>query len=281
MGSGIPDRVGQWPVTAKPPTAEQMVELVKLRLFWFHKEKKLNLDAYPSLYPFDENDIKGLASKAAGVRSLMNWCADKFVESGLVPPADPRKKFLEVYNDLLSNITVPQNDDDKLAAIIACGMKMVPGGGTANVVITNVDFFNSPSHDLHFTISGYDSLQNKRVKIGVRVCETPTAKTFNAVMKRLLNYEKHSITRGCLVRSTNVPKSWKLGKQLRDQLEINQGGEVVALKKDEIKPLIAIQTIYDEAANYGFSDEQVVNFVKELRLAADNGLICEILSAPV
>jgi hypothetical protein len=143
-----------------------------------------------------------------------------------------------------------------------------------------VNYFDTPSHDLHFTISGYDSLQNKQVKIGVRVCETPTAQTFNAVMKRLLNDRTHSITRGCLVRSTPVPKSWKVGQQLKDQLE-REGGEVVELKKDEIKSLIAIKTIYDEAANYGFSNEEVTNFVKELMLAADNSLICEILSAPV
>jgi hypothetical protein len=280
MGSGIPDRVGQWSVTTKPPTAEQMLELVKLRLAWFHKEKNLNPDDYPPLYPFDENEIKGIASKAAGVRSLMNWCVDRF-ESDAPPPANPKKKFMDVYNELLSHVSVPQYDDDKLAAIIACAMNMVPDGGTANVVITQVNTFNAPSHDLHFTISGYDSLKNKQVKIGVRVCETTTARTFNAVMKRLLNYETHSITRGCLVRSTPVPKSWRVGQQLRAQLEKTQDGEVVELKKDEIKPLIAIKTIYDEAANYGFSNDQVAGFVKELRLAADNPLICEILSAPV
>jgi hypothetical protein len=279
MGSGIPDRVGQWSVTTKPPTAEQMLELVKLRLAWFHKEKNLNPDDYPPLYPFDENEIKGIASKAAGVRSLMNWCVDKF-ESDAPPPADPKKKFLDVYNDLLSNIAVPQDDDEQLAAIIANAMKMIPGGGAENVVITQVNSFNAPSHDLQFTISGYDSLQNKQVKIGVRVCETTTAKTFNAVMKRLIKYETHSITRGCLVRSTPVPKSWKVGQQLRDDLE-KKGGEVVELKKDEVKPLVAIKTIYDEAANYGFSNQEVTDLVKELRLAADNPLIGEILSAPV
>ncbi len=281
MGGGIPDRVGQWSVATKPPTAEQMLELVKLRLAWFHKEKNLNPDDYPLLYPFDETEIKGIASKGAGVRSLMTWCVDKF-ESDSPPPPDPKKKFIDAYNELLNHISVtPNNDDDKLAAIIVCAMTMIPEGGTANVVITEVDSFNTPSHDLHFIISGYDALQNEQVKIGVRICETKTAKTFNAVMKRLLSYNTHNITRGCLVRSTPVPKSWKVGQQLRGQLEREQGGEVVELKKDEVKPLIAIKTIYDEAVNYGFSNDQVTGFVKELRLAADNPLICEILSAPV
>jgi Cdc6-like AAA superfamily ATPase len=285
MGSGIPDRVGQWSVTTKPPTAEQMVELVKLRLTWFHKSKNLNIDVYPPLFPFDENEIKGIANKAAGVRSLMTWCADKFesvvIDGGSGKEKTKQEKFRDNYNELLNRVSIPQNDDDQLAAIMACAMQMIPDGGTENVVITDVTTFNTPYHDLHFTISGYDSLQNKEVKIGVRVCETPTAKTFNAVMKRLLNYNNHKLTRGCLVRSTTVPKSWKVGNTLKDQLEQAQGGEVVTLKKEELKPLIAIKIIYDEATNYGFSNQEVIDFIKELRLAADNPLICEILSAPV
>jgi hypothetical protein len=285
MGSGIPDRVGQWSVTTKPPTAEQMLDLVNLRLVWFHTQKNLNIDVYPPLFPFEENEIRGIASKAAGVRSLMNWCVDKFesivIEGKKSVAKTKQEQFLDNYSELLNRVSIPQKDDDKLASTIACAMQMIPDGGTENVVITKVNYFDTPSHDLHFTISGYDSLQNKQVKIGVRVCETPTALTFNAVMRRLLNYKTHSISRGCLVRSTPVPKSWKVGQQLKEQLERDQDGEVVELKKDEIKSLIAIKTIYDEAANYGFSNEEVTNFVKELRLAADNPLICEILSAPV
>ncbi|MEH2131466.1 MAG: hypothetical protein V7K86_12690 [Nostoc sp.] len=100
-------------------------------------------------------------------------------------------------------------------------------------------------------------------------------------MARLLDYKKHDITRGCLVRSTSVPKNWRVGNQLKDQLKKQQGGEVVVLKKNEIKPLVVIETIYDQAENYGFDKEEVTNFVKDLRLVANNLLICEILSAPV
>lgn len=288
MGSGIPDRVGQWSVTTKPPNAEQMLELVKLRLAWFHIKNNLNPDAHPPLYPFEENEIRGIASKSAGVRSLMNWCAEKFDSVEIVdpvPPVDPaakrREKFIDAYNELLKRVSVPQKQDDKLAAIIACNMRMIPDGGTENVVVTKVNSFVSPSHDLHLTISGYDSLHKKEVNIGVRVCETTSGKTFIAVMNRLLNYGKHKITRGCLLRSTPVPFGWEKGKQLVQQLENNKGGEVVVFRKDEIKPLVAIEKIYEEANNYGFQRDEVTNIVKELRLIAENKLICEILSAPV
>jgi hypothetical protein len=291
MGSGIPDRVGQWPVTAKPPNAEQMIELVKLRLDWFHNKNNLNSGDYPYLFPFEESKIRDVANLAAGARSLMKWCAEKFEQAvilGNVDKVDPsedeeekkKKEFLEKYNELLKRIDIPIKDDDRLAAIIACTMNMIPEGGTANVVVTQVNQVASGTHDLHLIIDGYDCFDKRSVRIGVRVSEATNGKTFNAVMKRLIDYKKHGITRGCLVRSTSVPKNWKLGNQLKDQLENEKGGEVVVLKKDEIKPLVVIETIYEQSENYDFSKEEITKFVKDLRLAGDNLLICEILSAP-
>ncbi|WP_293130726.1 hypothetical protein [Microcoleus sp. bin38.metabat.b11b12b14.051] len=288
MGSGIPDRVGQWSVATNPPTADQMLELVKLRLCWFHSKNNLNYDDYQNLYPFDATEISGIASRAAGVRDLMKWCAEKFDSMEIVDPLtaiiDPldnkRQEFVAAYKELLIRVSVPDKNDEQLATIIACTMRMIPNGGTENVIITSVTHIKQTGHDLHLIVDGYDSLQQKVVKIGVRVSETQTGRTFNAVMERLLKYTKHNITRGCLVRSTPVPLSWKKGKQLENKLVQQQGGEVVVLKKDEIKPLAALHQIYEEAENYGFTKQEVIEFVKELNLAGENLLLCEILSAP-
>ncbi|QYX33443.1 hypothetical protein K2F26_09060 [Sphaerospermopsis torques-reginae ITEP-024] len=296
MGSGIPDRVGQRSVKAKPPNTEQTIELVKLRLDWFYKENNLNPQDYPYLYPFDESKIKQIASESASVRSLMTWCVEEFKKVVIPPPQpgksidplllpDPldqqKKKFVDEYEDLCQKISIPIKDDDRLAAIINCTINMIPGGGTANVVIKEVKKIADANHDLHFIVSADDCLQNYEVKIGVRICETTNGNTFNAVIKRLLNYDKYGITRGCLVRSSDVPRSWRTGYQLKEKLENDKGGKVVVLKKNEIKPLAAIHTIYEQAEDYGFTKEEVTELVKELRLAADNLLICEILSAPV
>ena len=286
MGSGIPDRVGQRAVRAKPPTTEQTIELVKLRLNWFYKNNSLNAEDYPHLYPFEESKIKHIASESASARSLMKWCADEFEKiTQVIPPEDEDKKkkktFLEKYQELLKRIRIPMKDDDQLAAIITCAMNMIPNGGTANVVIQEVKKIADATHDLHFIISGYDCLHKCQIKIGVRICETTNGKTFNAVMTRLVNYDKYGLTRGCLIRSTDVPRSWKIGYALKEKLEKEQGGEVVVLKKNDIKPLVAIQKIYEQAEDYGFTKEEVTQFVKDLSLAADNLLICEILSAPV
>jgi Cdc6-like AAA superfamily ATPase len=289
MGSGIPDRVGQRSVRAKPPTTEQTIELVKLRLDLFYKKNNLNSEDYPHLYPFEESKIRHIASESAGARSLMIWCADEFEKVGTKgndsvdppPPPDKKKQFLETYQKLVKRIRIPMKDDDQLAAIIFCAMTMIPNGGTENVVIQEVKKIADATHDLHFIISGYDCLHKSQVKIGVRICETTNGKTFNAVMTRLVNYDKYGLTRGCLIRSTDVPRSWKIGYALKEKLEKEQGGEVVVLKKNDMKPLVAIQKIYEQSEDYGFTKEEIKQFVKDLGLAADNLLICEILSAPV
>ena len=279
MGSGIPDRVGQRAVRAKPPTTEQTIEVVKLRLNWFYKNNSLNAEDYPHLYPFEESKIKHIASESASARSLMTWCADEFEK--VIDDEKKKKTFLEKYDELIKQIQIPMKDDDQLAAIIFCAMTMIPNGGTANVVIQEVKKIADATHDLHFIISGYDCLHKSQVKIGVRICETTNGKTFNAVMTRLVNYDKYGLTRGCLIRSTDVPRSWKIGYALKEKLEKEQGGEVVVLKKNDMKPLVAIQKIYEQSEDYGFTKEEIKQFVKDLGLAADNLLICEILSAPV
>jgi len=279
MGSGIPDRVDQWSVTANPPDFEQMKVLVQQRLDWFYQHKNLNSQDYPFLYPFKESQIRKIASERAGVRSLLEECAKKFDY-----PVDDRenrkKEFQSIYNELLQKIDIPMDDDDKLAAIIVCNMKMIPGGGTASVSSIQVETIDVASHDLHFTVCGYDFAHREKVKIGVRICETTNGQTFNAVMKRLLDDTKHNITRGCLVRSTDVPRNWKKGKELKEQLK-NQRGKVVKLNQDDIKPLAVLKIFYEEAEKHGFEKEEVINFVQELGWAAENQLICEIIRAPL
>ncbi|MDY6897852.1 MAG: hypothetical protein SWZ49_07195 [Cyanobacteriota bacterium] len=288
MGSGIPDRVSERSVTAKPPTVQEMIELVKQRLIWFYQKNNLSKNDYPDLFPFDEAQIKKVASEGAGVRDLMKYCAENFEprenQKQVLQPQNPlekkKKEFMVAYEELLGKIDIPIKDDDKLAAIIGCCMKMIPPSGTENVVIKQVSTIDYNSRDLHLTVSGYDSKQQRDVKIGIRVCETTNGNSFNAVIRRLLNYQKYRITRGCLVRSTPVPRNWKTGTKLKEQLVNEQKGEVVLLKKNEIKPLVAIRDIYEQAEHYDFTKQEVIEIVKELKLAADNPLIREILSAP-
>jgi len=289
MGSGIPDRVGQRSVMAKPPTDEQMIEIVQSRLNWFYQKHNLQVQDYPDLYPLESSKIRNIAREGAGVRSVLEECAKIFDSVGVDSQSLVRnegdnipKKFRDIYHDILERVNDTMKDDyhladDNLAAIIAQNIRMLPEGGTAFVVVDRVEEVNSSSHDIQFTISGYDQFRQKQVKIGVKVCETENGHTFNAVMKRLLDYEKHQITRSCLLRYHEVPKKWKKGKQLEQELVAEKGGKVVLWEREGILPLVALKRIYDEAEEHGFAKEEVSNLVKELKLEVDNQLIHQIL----
>lgn len=288
MQSGIPDRVCQRTVSAKPPTADQMVGLVKLRLAWFYKQNDLNQDDYPGLYPFDESELRKVAGEAAAARHLFKeWCAKRFAEVEIDKPnvkilINKKQELLDIYNELLGKDDDSLGKEDELASVITSTIRMLPDGAIEGVMIEQIEKINASSiHDLHLIISGYHPGQERKVRIGVRVCETTTGLTFNAVMKRLLNYKKHKLTRGCLVRSTPIPLNWRKGKELEQQLKDEQNGEVVVLKKDEIKSLSAIEKIYQQSEDYGFKQDELVALVKELKLVAENPLIREILSAPI
>jgi hypothetical protein len=116
-------------------------------------------------------------------------------------------------------------------------------------------------------------------KIGVCVVQNSATKFVGAAMKRLAEYDKFSFTRGCLVRSKEVkPKT--LGRNILDDLIANRGGEWVAFKPEEIKPLLAIRAVYDASEDYEFSRTKIMEFIKKMQIAENNSLIKEILSDP-
>jgi hypothetical protein len=54
----------------------------------------------------------------------------------------------------------------------------------------------------------------------------------------------------------------------------------VVLKPEEVKPLIAIWSVYASRDDYDLSEEQIFDFVDETGLAVNNPLLKEILSDP-
>lgn len=58
------------------------------------------------------------------------------------------------------------------------------------------------------------------------------------------------------------------------------GGEWVLLNNKDIKPLLAILFVFTAREVYELTEEQIINFIDQKRLAIDNYLIREILSDP-
>jgi hypothetical protein len=98
-------------------------------------------------------------------------------------------------------------------------------------------------------------------------------------LKRLIDYKKFDLTRGCLVRSKKINPRAALARERLQQLLQKQGGEWVMLQSQDIKPLLAISFVY-YCESYELTQEEIFNFIKQKRLAISNPLIREILSDP-
>ncbi|MEH1839217.1 MAG: hypothetical protein V7L20_10710 [Nostoc sp.] len=129
---------------------------------------------------------------------------------------------------------------------------------------------------LNFRIVG----NNGKVKIGVVVIQQSGGKFIGAALKRLIEYEKFNLTRGCLVRSKKINPGASVPQECLKILLKERGGEWVRLQSEDIKPLLAISSVYYNWRNYELTEEQIFDFIKQKQLAINNPLIREILSDP-
>lgn len=96
-------------------------------------------------------------------------------------------------------------------------------------------------------------------------------------------YEIFDLTRGCLVRSQSKIEQTKKNSEaykLLDQLILEKGGEHVPLIEEQIRPLIAVHSVYQKRGNYDLTEEQVFDFISQQQLTFENPLLADILSDP-
>jgi hypothetical protein len=131
---------------------------------------------------------------------------------------------------------------------------------------------------LHFRIVGKED--GKVVKIVVAIVQNSSAKFVSAALKRLIEYQKFDMTRGCLVRTKAVnPKT--RGQEYLDRLLSKElGGEWVMLRSEDIKPLLAIRFVINAREDYEVSEEQIKAFIIRDKIVVNNNLIREVLSDP-
>ena len=273
-------RVSERRISLNPPSASEMYELIRQRLDWFFKKAdlELNVENLSPYYPFQEREIVTLVTNLEKVkgnlRNLLNKCADLFEQADGKPPISDLELFLETYEQNLESLNnskkKPKYYDDEIAEILRfCLTHLHEESG--GVKSTQIEM----GKDIHMVICGYDSTHTKDVRIGVRVCNTISSATFNAVMNRVLDYSKNNLTRGCFVRSEPIKGSWSKGIKLKDDLLAKQG-KVVVLKENELFPLIALYQVFQQDQE----QDKILGLIKDSRIIVENPLIQEILSAP-
>jgi hypothetical protein len=286
LPGGIPSRVSTYgnPIDLKYMDADSIVELVALWLTEFYSTK--NLVPPHRLYPFTEIQLRNLSSESPPARKVLEWC--KHNCNPEVPP--PAKNTVEqaFRKELSQDISNYLDDNYLLADALLFGFETLINKTVEQVKVEQVtEKVKHPcgkDNYINFKILGQED--GKNVSIGVAVLQYAGGNALGAGLKRLRNYGTFGLTRGCLVRSKSNDK--KITRYLhKTHIEplIAQGGEFVELKEEEIKPLLAIRTVYKKREiDYGFTKEEILNFITEkadvYQLGASNPLLMEILSDP-
>jgi hypothetical protein len=238
------------------------------------------------VYPFNEGDLRELGREKPIVRGVLKWCAENWkVDKDDDLLKDPLHKVEIAFNKELAalekSIDDYLEDNATLADALRLGFLTLAGETIERVQVERIEDIQAKGADkeyLHFRIVGKED--GKVVKLVVAVVQNSSARFVSAALKRLIDYPKFDMTRGCLVRTKAVNPKTK-GQEYLDQLLSKKlGGEWVMLRSEEIKPLLAIRFVSNAREDYEVSEEQIKAFVSRKKIVFDNNLIHEILSDP-
>jgi hypothetical protein len=290
MPGGIPDRVSKYtqrrPIVLQNISGDSLVELITLWLKDFYEARKL---VPPSpVYPFEESQLREYGKVKPTVREALKWCAEKFKVYEEPLPPEPHERFqLALKRENEAEIGDDLENNSLIAEALYFGFVTLKGeildgetstGEKLNKVkiedITEVTQKAPNNGYINFKIIAFE--KEKTVKIGVSVIQS---KSVLSALKRLTEYQKFDINRGCLLRS----KSKKINNRgeaykLLEHLVSNLGGEWVDLKAEEIRPLFNLYSLYQKRDRYQLSKEQIIDYSKSITL--NNNLLREILSDP-
>jgi hypothetical protein len=286
QAESVTARMGEKIFDLKYLNADDVVTLVSQWLKEFYDSKDLT-PPYP-VYPFDEGELRELGKERLIVRKVLEECAKKWKVPGDTPTGlvvDPLHQvelaFNKELNALETTIEKYFDDSDILSEALYFGFLSVKGEIVEQVQVEEIEKVKTNAADrgyLHFRILGKEN--GKSVKIVVAVVQESRAKFVTAALKRLINYQKFDMTRGCLVRSKDV-KPNTVGKQCLDKLISQElGGEFVKLTSEDIKPLLAVYFVSKAREDYEVTEDQIQQFIVHKNLATENYLINEILSDP-
>jgi len=275
----VTDRIGNKTFDLNPLNADGIVAVVSQWLKDFYDKKSLTPPN--PVYPFNEGELRELGKEKPIIRAVLNWCAENWGK----PPVDPLHKvemaFKRELAALEKSIDDYLEDNATLADALRLGFLTLTGETIERVRIERIEDVQVKSADkgyLYFRIVGKED--GRVVKIGVAVAQNSGAKFVSATLKRLIDYQKFDITRGCLVRTKAVNPKTKGQEYLDKLLSKELGGEWVMLRREDIKPLLAIRSVSNALEDFEVSEEQIKAFISREKIVSDNNLIREILSDP-
>lgn len=287
------------PIDLKYMDGDSIVELVATWLKDFYEIR--NFVPPNPVYPFTENQLRELSSEEKPpVRKVLQWCKEN-CQPPTVPLAGEDKgrdkPVIVIIEDPVELVYKKELEKDRgnyldenflLADALLFGFETLIGQTVERVTIEKVTdkVKKRGGKDPHINVKVIGTENGQDVSIGVAVLQQAGGKALGAGLKKIMDYETFSVTRGCLVRSKSKDK--QISQHLHNKYLlplISKGGEFVELKEEDIKPLVAIRAVHKKhKVEYELSEQQIFNFIAEKgaenKLGASNPLLQEILSDP-
>jgi hypothetical protein len=270
--NAIKDRVGEQQFQLDFPNEDEVIALVSGWLRRFYDQHGVTPETHT--YPFDENELRKLARSKPTVRRLLRWCAENFG-----PPIKLTELLEKLWLEAQKEIGEITDDNDQIANALTFGLNHLRGETLENVLIEEIDQEVCPKSVnggyIQFRILGQEN--GEAVKIGVCVLQNSHGRGVGAGLRRLIQYNKFDLTRGCLIRNKDIPERWSAYDNVNKMTQ-EMGGEWIKFEDPAVKKLLALREILKDREDYDISGDVVEKFVREK--AATNKLICEILSDP-
>lgn len=263
------------PIELCETVGDGIVDLVTCWLQSFYAER--HLTPPEPIYPFDAGQLRALGREKLAVRQVLEWCAHNFRPAEL----DPQEKLARAFEGAMAvELGERYSDNSLLAGALCFGFQTLVGktvdGVTVEAVVSEVKPKSANRGYIQFKIIATQN--GEAVKIGVAVLQDQRRYSVAAGLKRLTQYETFDLTGGCLVRSADraIPDGWEASVILH-RLVAELGGKWVELKAEDIQPLVAIWSVYQDWAEQQLSEGEIFEFIARRRLTAENGLIRGIL----
>ena len=269
----------------KPDTAK---ELCAVTLKKFYGKKGL-IPPTP-IYPFAAAEIEDFGKGRPSAREALRWFAKQLNDKlkAVNPVVPPTERFESAYENALAQFDLDDlNNNEYIASALRFGfskildIERIKDQPIEGVVIKSVEEITPRSKNngrLHFKIVGEE--QGEPVVIGLGVLQDEHGLSVGAGFRRLLDTETFGLSRGCLVRSRDrkIKRNWD-SFEYYQQL-VAAGGEWVDLQAEEIKPLLALQYVYDHHDKFDLTVKRLDSFAFTRNLLQRSPILKEILSRP-
>ncbi len=263
------------PIALKNLNYDDIVGLISQRLKKLCDDNGIS-QPHP-VYPFEEDELRKLAKQGPTAREVLTWCAERIKKGKGPNPVEL------AFKEEVENLTDFMDDEAKVAQALIFNFDRIIGQTIKGVRIDKIEApVPKTNNKINFKIIGEEN--GKIVKIGVAVIQASGGVSIQARLNALTKYQQYDLTRGCFVRSKTIPPNAVQAQNYWKQLVDQQGGEWVELKEEEIKPLIAIWSVYQSRESRDLSEKDIFNFINEKalekQLGSSNLLIQDILSDP-